>query len=272
MKRHFLKTMIGIGTILFTMVSCEPLEPSTYTEKFYRLGTVVAKGNKAEFSIDYTGEKLAFENFKSSADLSTYNVKDGDRVIADMTLNAIGNIGKFYMNKMTKITVTNVDSVAPSDTLNHYFRLGTWSIDHRFEYPAIWSNGHFVNVVPITNPAKEETNKVRYYIYPIDIKSDTIVMRLSANVPNNNRNKNPELSSLICCDMSTLRKATFSEEEQEWRDSIFNSFDNAHLDSIYVSITTHDSVWYHYEDTITWIKKGTLIKGGALTTRIPYDF
>lgn len=72
--------------------------------------------------------------------------------------------------------------------------------------------------------------------------------------------------------MSTLRKATFSEEEQEWRDSIFNSFDNAHLDSIYVSITTHDSVWYHYEDTITWIKKGTLIKGGALTTRIPYDF
>ncbi|MBO5811972.1 MAG: hypothetical protein J6Q97_01960, partial [Bacteroidaceae bacterium] len=241
MRKHFFKTLFALGAVVLFISSCEPLEPSTYTERFYRLGTVVSKGDKAEFSIDYTGEKLVFENFKKSSDISSFNVKDGDRVIADMTLNAIGNMGKFHMNKMNKITVTLIDSVAPSDTLNHYFRLGRWSIDQRFEYPNIWSNGHFINVIPITNPTKNDADKIRYYIYPIDFKSDTLVMRLSAYVPNNNRNLNAEVSSLISCDMSTLRNATFSEEEQEWRDSIFNHFDNANIDSMYVQVTTYDS-------------------------------
>lgn len=272
MRKHFFKTLFALGAVVLFISSCEPLEPSTYTERFYRLGTVVSKGDKAEFSIDYTGEKLVFENFKKSSDISSFNVKNGDRVIADMTLNAIGNMGKFHMNKMNKITVTRIDSVAPSDTLNHYFRLGRWSIDQRFEYPNIWSNGHFINVIPITNPTKNDADKIRYYIYPIDFKSDTLVMRLSAYVPNNNRSLNAEVSSLISCDMSTLRNATFSAEEQEWRDSIFNHFDNANIDSMYVQVTTYDSIWYHYEDTVTWIKKGVLMKGGALTTRIPFDF
>lgn len=266
MNRKIFKTMIGLGAIVSLLASCEPLEPSTYTEKFNRIGTVETKGSEAVFSIDYTGENLKFSNFNTIEDFSRYNVKEGDRVIANMTLNAIGNTAQFYVNSMTQVNVSNIESAAPSDTLNHYFRFGTWSLDGRFSYPQIWSNRHFINVVPITNPLSSEKDKVKYYIYPTDFMSDTLVMRISANVPGNNRMTNYEYSSLLCWDMSTLRDKVSESSEQEWRDSILNHFDNQELDSIYVQVTTHDSIWYHFNDTITWIKKG------VLTTRIPYDF
>lgn len=266
MMRHFFKTMSACVAIISLMTSCEPLEPSTYTEKFYRLGTVVANGDKAEFSIDYTGEKLIFKNFSSTADFAAYNVKDGDRVIANMTLHAIGHTGTFYMNSMSKINMTPIDTVAPSDTLNHYFRFSKLTLDGRFVYPDIWSNGHFINVTPASNPLMSEIDKMKYHLYPIHFMSDTLVMRLSANVPGNNRQYNSEQSTLISCDMSTLRDIVPSVKEQEWRDSILNHFDNAAIDSMYVVVTTHDSVWYNFRDTITWVQ------GGAVATRIPFDF
>lgn len=266
MRKHFFKTVILFGAVFFSLASCEPLEPSTYMEKFNRIGTVVVKDNNAEFSIDYTGEKIVFDNFKSPSDLTKYNVQNGDRVIANMTLSAIGNVGKFHINSMEKVNITKIDSVAPSDTLNHYFRFALWQLDNRFRYPDIWSNGHFINILPVANPAQSETKNVKYHLYPIDFKSDTLILQLSANVPGNDRENNYEYASLISCDMSSLRDATFSEEEQIWRDSIFNHFDNAKFDSIYIQVTSHDSVWYHFRDTITWVK------GGAVETRIPFDF
>lgn len=266
MKRDFFKTLMGFCLLFATMVSCEPLEPSTYTENFYRLGTVISNGEKATFSIDYTGEVLTFKNFRYDSDLANYNVKNGDRVIAKMTLSAIDNIATFSMNSMSPINITGIDTVAPSDTLNHYFRFSKWSIDSRFTYPNIWSNGHFINVVPASNPLMSEIDKMKYHLYPIHFMSDTLVMRLSANVPGNNRQYNSEQATLISCDMSTLRNSVPSHSEQEWRDSILNHFDNAAIDSMYVVVTTHDSVWYHFRDTITWIQ------GGAVATRIPFDF
>lgn len=264
MRRFFYLLFSTISVIAIT--SCDPLEPSRYTTTFNRLGTVKTTGSNVQLNLDYTGEEFLFSNFNTISNLEDFNVTDGDRVVANMTLTVVGNIPmpKLYMNRITKLINYQIDTIAPSDTLNHYFRFGLFSIDNSFSYPQIWSSGHHINVAPITNPSNKKG--LKYHLYPISFSNDTLRMRLSANVPDNNRMKYEETQTLLSYDMSSLRTSVSDEQTTRWKDSIINHIETNRYDSIYIAVSTHDSLWYHYNNTVTWIK------GGTLYTRIPFDF
>ena len=92
MKRNIIRTVLAVLLLSAFVQACQKMEPSTYTENFYRIASVQCKNDRASLLIDYTGESFVFSNFQTAADMDKFKVKNGDRVLVNMSVSAVGNM------------------------------------------------------------------------------------------------------------------------------------------------------------------------------------
>ena len=84
MKRKIFNSILAALTVSALVLSCDPIEPASYTENFYRIATVNCVNGKASLKFDYTGENYSIDNFKTQKDLDRFELNHGDRIIAGL--------------------------------------------------------------------------------------------------------------------------------------------------------------------------------------------
>ena len=273
-SKTFFSSLVALLYAGMIFSSCEPLEPSTYTESFYRIASVRYKDGKASLLIDYTGETYYFSNFSTQADMNRFNLKDGDRVIAGMTVSAVGNIAnnKLTLDEVSKFAKNAVAQSRPSDTLNYKFQFDVLNII-KIQYPKIWSQGHLVNMAP-TYEVSSQGKSVQFHLYPLGASNDTLTMKLFADIPDTVSSQNIFYEQkLLCYDISTMRDSVSDPAEYAYRDSLLTLLANAGKDSITVQILAADTlrqIW----NTSNGIKERKYfpIPRAAVSVSIPFDF
>ncbi len=273
-SKTFFSSLVALLYAGMILSSCEPLEPSTYTESFYRIASVRYKDGKASLLIDYTGETYYFSNFSTQADMNRFNLKDGDRVIAGMTVSAVGNIAnnKLTLDEVSKFAKNAVAQSRPSDTLNYKFQFDVLNII-KIQYPKIWSQGHLVNMAP-TYEVSSQGKSVQFHLYPLGASNDTLTMKLFADIPDTVSSQNIFYEQkLLCYDISTMRDSVSDPAEYAYRDSLLTLLANAGKDSITVQILAADTlrqIW----NTSNGIKERKYfpIPRAAVSVSIPFDF
>ena len=273
MKRTILYTLFAASlATAFMIQSCEPLEPSTFTEKFYRIATVQYTNNKASLLLDCTGERYYFTNFATESDMQEFDVSPGDRVIAGMTVTAIGTLSnnKLHLDEIAKYPTLSLAESHPSDSVYNYkYKFDTYTLVNQ-TYPIIWSQGHLVNVTPsFVLSSKEKT--AQFYLYPIDVNNNTLVMRLYSNIPDTLPANYAE-HALLCYDLSTLRNPVSDPDEQIHRDSILNKLDLLDSDSIKVQIYEPEIMRDIWKTDNGVKEKKYYNPRSSVSVSIPFDF
>lgn len=243
MKRNIIRTLFAACVTSAMLLACDPLEPTTYTENFYRVATVQYIKDKASLLLDYTGETYLFDNFSTAADMDQFEVKAGDRIIAGMTLSAIENIAnnKLHLDEVYPLPIGALAESRPSDTINYRYWFDYLYLIN-YKYPKIWSQGHFVNLAPSFYLTSEK--KVpQFYLYPMDVKNDTLIMRLFADIPDTlSTNQYSLEQTLLCYDVSTLRDPVSNPAQKAYRDSLYHLLSAMNKDSITVQIFSADTL------------------------------
>ena len=273
-RKTFFSSLIALLYAGMILSSCEPLEPSTYTESFFRIASVSYKDGKASLLIDYTGEKYYFSNFSTQADMNRFNLKDGDRVLAGMTVSAVGNItnNKLTLDEVSKFPKNPIAESRPSDTLNYKYQFDVLNLIN-IQYPKIWSQGHLINMAP-TYEVSSQGKKADFQLYPLGASNDTLVMKLFADIPDTVSSGNIFYEQkLLCYDLSTMRNPVSDPAENAYRDSLLSILANAGKDSITVHIFAADTLRQTW-NTSNGIKERKYfpIPRASVSVSIPFDF
>jgi hypothetical protein len=244
------------------------MEPSSYTEYFYRIASVKLEDGKASFKFDYTGEKYAIDNFKAKADMDRFGLKNGDRVIAGFQYYAVSSVGKITLQSVTSYPTFKLAESRPSNSYNHDCRFNVLSL-FDVQYPAIWAQGHLVNLAPIYYVPSENCES-KFYLYPMQMNRDTLEMRLYSYIPDNDLSLRGYLNPLqtwLCYDISSLRDTVADADEFNHRKQILTAIDNLQGDSMMVHIFQPDTLCGML-DTIYYERYPRV----SVSIKIPRDF
>jgi hypothetical protein len=259
--------------------SCDPLEPSTYSQFFFRIATVKIQDNKASLYTDYLHESFFPKNLKTAEDVYNLRLADKQHIIAVLTVDAVGSMdnNSITLNAISRLDTTNCVLHKPSDTLNYYYYFTKYDFDRMvsdsvypsYIYPKIWAEGHIVNISP-TYFVPTEKDKAEFYVYPFDVRSDTLMLRLYSDIPNCDLNLYPDIyyQTLLSIDISSVRDSADNPVDQVVRDTIWSRLDRLNQDRITVTIVTPDSLRAKY-------KKGTFNQPQhnlSVSINIPFDF
>lgn len=240
--RNILESVLAIATMAMVF-SCDPMEQSTYTEPFYRIGTVRLVNGNASIKMDLTGESFSISNFRTESDMEKFGVSNNDRVFAAMTLEAVGSMSNavITLDALSKIDTHTFAASQPSDTLNYYYQFTKFAL-YNSEYPAIWNVGHLVNVIP-TYFVPEEHEKAEFQLYPLSFENDTLTARLYSYIPDCDVSLNPNYTqSLLCFDVSSLRDSVTDSKSQEIRDTILARLERMENDKFTLTVITPDTL------------------------------
>ena len=243
MKRNIILTLFAACITSALFQACDPIEPNTYTETLYRVGTIRLKNNKVSLVTDLLNEAFYMQNFSTEQDMKDNNIKDGERVIASLTLEAVGSMNNntISLNELLIIPVSKVEDAHPADTMNHYYKFAVMQFNE-LTYPSIWSAGHIINLAPVFYVPKSDS-KQEFHLYPIEVKNDTLFMRLYSDIPDCDVSLDPDYTqTFLNYDLSSLRNAAANPSEQERRDSILARLDRLHQDEFTVHIMTPDTL------------------------------
>ena len=279
MKRNIIRTLFAACIASAMIQSCQPLEPSTYTETFFRIGTFNIVKGRPVFYTDYIHESLLIENLKDSADMASFELTDGTRAAASMTLNAIGSMSNntITLNQVSLIPIRKFEDAKPSDTLNFYYYFAKFRL-FNLDYPSIWSEGHILNIAPVCH-IDEEKSKSEYYLYPYDFIGDTLMCRLYSDIPDDDVSLNPAYrQTFLCYDMSTIRDAAANADEQILRDTILARLDRVKENQSKITVTIGTPDTLRAKNSKVKDKDGNTIPylqpvpGLSISTTITLDF
>lgn len=233
-------------------VSCEPLEPSTYSERLFRVGTVRLNslGTKAYIVNDsFPGnseESFALRNFRTAADMKKFGVENNDRVVAVMDFNAVGSMAnaQITLEGLQKIEVSKFAAKRPSDTLNYNYFFCPFTLVN-VKYPPIWAVGHIVNIAPIYY-IPESGAEGKFQLDPVVFRKDTLFARLYSYIPDIDISQTPPAQSLLCFDIASLREPSDDAVNQNIRTAILDSLSELktkkHKDTFTLTVVTPDSL------------------------------
>lgn len=270
-----MKRILGILTVTLCVAvallnSCQPLEPNSYTQTFYRVATVKYSMGTAYLSLDCTNEAYKLKNFKDTLDMQRFGVSAGDKIIALLKIEASSSI-VITLESCTKIAIDELATSQPSDTLNFYYQMTQISMSDII-YPDIWNEGHVVTIAPMYYVTSTDS-KAEFQLYPFDFRNDTLFLRLYSDIPDADVSYRPYLQSLLCYDISSIRKPASNPADQEIRDSILARLDRLQPTSFNVHIVSPDSL--RANNSKNQANDGKYLLPYPVppsTTSIPFDF
>jgi len=273
MKRNI--TLIAVAAFLVSVIvlSCERLEPPTYTETFHRIATVQYKDGKASLLIDCTDENYLFTNFATASDMESFNVAAGDRVIAKMTMTAVSNLtnNKLKLEALYPFQINRIAETRPSDSLNFRFIFESLNMG-TIIYPDIWAQGHIINIAP-TYIMSSQDRDASFQLYPKEVRSDTLVMQLYADIPDT-ISEWLSAQSLLCYDISSMRDKVSDSTEYHFRDSLLTALALTKKESICVKIMSAEYLrekWATKEGGVKEVQY-MAVPRPSVTISIPFDF
>ena len=225
MKRTIFSVLTAALAASALFVSCEPLEPSTREDTFYRIASVSYKDGDASLLLDYTGESYKFSNFSTKSDMNRFGVQNGDRVIAEITMTAVGTVtnNTLTLNRVIKYPKYALSESLPADSLNYGFRFCSLNLVSVI-YPTAWTQGHVLSIAPEYYSSHKGV-KPAFKLYPSKVVGDTLMLNLFCDMPDTLTVWDTE-QAFVNFDISTLRDQVSDQAEQNHRDSLRKIIDN----------------------------------------------
>lgn len=268
MKRNISYALFAVCMVLTFIVSCGPMEPATYTENFYRIATVKYDEGKASLLFDYTGENYNIENFKTKADMEYFDLHNGDRIVASLQYYAVSTVGQITLQSAIRYPILNLAETRPADTLNHDYRFNVLNLWDQ-QYPAIWAQGHLVNLAPVYY-VPSNNSVANFYLYPLQMNKDTLEMRLYSYIPDNDLSLHGYSSasqSWLCYDIASLRDSVADPDEFSHRQKLLKGIQKLNRDSFMVHIFAPDTlcgmidtIYYEFYPRV------------SVSIKVPFDF
>lgn len=286
MKRNTILAVFVICIISALFIQgCEKLEQPTYSQTFFRIATVKIENNQAYLYTDKLHESFFPKNLKTPEDVSSIGLAKNQHIIAMLTVDAVGTMSNntISLNAIARIDTTRCVGQKPSDTFNYYYYFTQYNFDRMvsdtvypsYIYPKIWAEGHLINISP-TYFVPNSTDKADFYIYPFDVQSDTLMMRLYSDIPECDIALYPStyFQTLLSIDVSSVRDSADNPTEQILRDTIWHRLDrlkNNNTQNITVTVFTPDSLQAKYSRNSSGIFKQS-IGNLPVSVNIPLDF
>ncbi len=252
------------------LTSCDPAGSSAEGSTS-RLATIEVKDNNVYLRYDPTTLTREYsaqlDNFKTVADMEQFNLKEGDRGIADISYytNTSDNFSSFTLAKFNVIKPDTLNwSDYAQDTLGTYMHFNILALDYNVTYQGVWSNGHVASTLVTYYPdpdTPKEQNFIDMYIH--GLRNDTLSLLAVATVPNSDYVNNG-YNYLLQYDLSALRTA--NNEKAARIMAQLDEQKGRFKDSVWVEITTCDSLFIYNN------KHPRTVKGDRMYTRIPLDF
>lgn len=256
----------ALAVLALTVVSCDEVEQPTYSGYFYRFATVASEGGSAHLDIDYTNEVFSCKNFSSIDDFKKFNTRSGQRGLAKLNVEMIGNASNctFELVSFDSIEASALDPLPENfqDTLGTYFHYEQLQIDGSFSYPRLWANGHFINTKVTYYPNPDCSTPSEFYFYPIDVRGDTLQIDIIASVPESDYSYEAQ-GAFYCKDLSTMRSQ--AETDAHVAD-LLQAMEALGTDSITIELASCDSVEIYNNGAYR------RIEGANNYTRILFDF
>ena len=273
MKRTIFSLLTAAIAVSAVLVSCEPMEPSTREDTFYRTATVSYDDGVASLLIDYTGESFKFSNFNTKSDMNQFNVQDGDRVIAQITMSAVGTItnNRLNLDRLIKYPKHALSESRPADSLNYAFRFSRMNLVSVI-YPEAWTQGHVLSISP-EYYFSGEGGKVEFYLYPSKVSGDTLLLDIYADIPDTLTVWSTQ-QAFVNFDISTLRDQVSDLAEQNHRDSLLTQLEATGKDRINVKVTAADFMRVKMFKTSGEVSEIKLVNypSPTVTVSLPFDF
>lgn len=269
-------TAILAAVAVGVLVSCDPVEPSTYNEQFFRIGTVKTNslGTTAYITMDATmdEESATFDirNFRTESDMKQFGLKPNDRVIAALEFNAVGTMAnsQITLNRVQKLEISKFATEKPADSLNYDYFFKNFTLVN-VPYPSIWATGHYVNIAPLYY-IPESGAQGTFYLDPVVFRADTVFARLYSYIPEIDNSQSRPSQSLLCYDMSSLRERSSNTENQCVRDSILSGLSKMkNKDSFTLTIVTPDSLRTYSAGVVRWRRP---MLDHAVSVSVKFDF
>lgn len=271
-KALFMNRLIYSVILLCSVMTLLSCEPASYSQEgiTHRLATVRYTDGKALLSYDPTSttksSSASLDNFKTSDDMNRFNLKDGDRGIAQISYRNIPS-DNIYSNALEHFDVIKLNELNwnryEQDTLGTYLHFNVMTLDIYASYKGLWSNGHIASTVITYYPNPDipsDQNKIDMYLH--GFRNDTLSLLVTATVPESDYS-HPAQNSLLQYDLSTLRTS-----DSETADEIIALMDRTlgARDSFYLEITTCDSL------EIDNRGHHRVMPGDRMYTKVPFDF
>lgn len=231
-----LQKIIFAALICICFTACSN-SGNKYTHTRYRFGTVFLKNGTAGLSLDLF-QDLSFINFSKEADFDKFDVKPGDRVLAQIYIEETG-ITTYELLSADKLIISYPSFSVPKSA-DSFFRFQYTEIDPSFMYGEIWSNGHYINCGLVAQTDAKDNSNIYYYLYPDTVVNDTFCLRLYADIPNPCEGKNA-ISRLLTFDMSSLTMQLNNVQEEQHRKEIVDALKAKRSSAITVKISSADT-------------------------------
>ena len=243
MKRNIVRSILAVCIVSAFVISCEPMEPASYTENFYRIASVKLDKGKASLKFDYTGEIYNIDNFKTEADMERFGLKHGDRIIAALQYHVVSSVGKITLQDYAQYPILKLEESRPADTLNHDCRFNVLTLSN-VKYPAIWAQGHLINLAPIYYIPNENCER-QFYLYPTKVNKDTLELCMYSYIPQNDLSIRGFINasqSWLCFDIASLRDSVADADEFNHRKELLSAIDKLEGDSMMVHVIQPDTL------------------------------
>ena len=273
MKRTIFSVLTAALAASALFVSCEPLEPSTREDTFYRIASVSYKDGDASLLLDYTGESYKFSNFSTKSDMNRFGVQNGDRVIAEITMTAVGTVtnNTLTLNRVIKYPKYALSESLPADSLNYGFRFCSLNLVSVI-YPTAWTQGHVLSIAPEYYSSHKGV-KPAFKLYPSKVVGDTLMLNLFCDMPDTLTVWDTE-QAFVNFDISTLRDQVSDQAEQNHRDSLLTQLEATGKDRINVKGTAPTFMRVKMFKTSGEVSEISLVNypSPTVTVSLPFDF
>ena len=273
MKRTIFSVLTAALAASALFVSCEPLEPSTREDTFYRIASVSYKDGDASLLLDYTGESYKFSNFSTKSDMNRFGVQNGDRVIAEITMTAVGTVtnNTLTLNRVIKYPKYALSESLPADSLNYGFRFCSLNLVSVI-YPTAWTQGHVLSIAPEYYSSHKGV-KPAFKLYPSKVVGDTLMLNLFCDMPDTLTVWDTE-QAFVNFDISTLRDQVSDQAEQDHRDSLLTQLEATGKDRINVKVTAPRFMRVKMFKTSGEVSEISLVNypSPTVTVSLPFDF
>ena len=273
MKRTIFSVLTAALAASALFVSCEPLEPSTREDTFYRIASVSYKDGDASLLLDYTGESYKFSNFSTKSDMNRFGVQNGDRVIAEITMTAVGTVtnNTLTLNRVIKYPKYALSESLPADSLNYGFRFCSLNLVSVI-YPTAWTQGHVLSIAPEYYSSHKGV-KPAFKLYPSKVVGDTLMLNLFCDMPDTLTVWDTE-QAFVNFDISTLRDQVSDQAEQDHRDSLLTQLEATGKDRINVKGTAPTFMRVKMFKTSGEVSEISLVNypSPTVTVSLPFDF
>ena len=261
MKRIIILALFAVCIVSALLVQgCEKLEQPTYSQTFFRIATVKVENNKAYLYTDKLHESFFPKNLQTPEDASSIGLAKNQHIIAVLSVDAVGTMSNNTISLIAKARIDTTRCVGqkPSDMFNYYYYFTQYNFDRMvsdtvypsYIYPKVWAEGHLITIIP-TYFVPNSTDKAEFHLYPFDVKSDTLMMRLYSDIPECDVALYPNtyFQTLLSVDVSSVRDSADNPTEQILRDTIWHRLDRLkdnNTQNITVTVVTPDSLRAKY--------------------------